>query len=215
VSPTGKSLEPGLTWGTTPAYLAGTLSLGDVSGGMDFPLSAAWFSIFLEKNKSFNISSITTDDFPNYLSQAWAEYGGLIGTSNPDLSPFRNHGGKLLTWHGLADGLLTAKNTLIYRDQVERVMGGPDTTNAFYRLFLAPGVDHCGGGNGPVPTNTLDALVAWVEKGKAPDVLHAEYKDSSDATVTRNICRYPLVARYDGKGDPNKASSYSCQSSFA
>ncbi|KAL2811586.1 tannase and feruloyl esterase-domain-containing protein [Aspergillus granulosus] len=215
VGPTGRSLEPGLAWGTTPLYLASTLTLGDIGIGIDFSLPAAWFSIFLEKNKSFNVSSITTDDFPDYLSQAWAEYGGLIGTSNPDLGQFRNHGGKLLTFHGLADGLLTAKNTLIYRGQVERVMGGSDTTNEFYRLFLAPGVDHCAGGNGPVPTKTLDALIAWVEQGKAPDILHGKYTDSTGTVVTRSICRYPLVAKYDGAGDPKKASSFSCQASFA
>ncbi|KAL2837029.1 tannase and feruloyl esterase-domain-containing protein [Aspergillus pseudodeflectus] len=213
-SPAGTSLEPGLTWGTTPLYLASTLNLGAISTGIDFPLAASWFQFFLEKNPSFNLSSITADEFPDYLAQAWAEYGGLIGTSNPDLGPFRDSGGKLLTWHGLADGLLTAKNTLVYRDQVERVMGGADQINKFYRLFLAPGVDHCAGGNGPLPTKTLDALIAWVEEGKAPDVLHGQIKNPSGTTVTGDICLYPLVARYKGSGDPNNASSYSCQASF-
>jgi hypothetical protein len=213
-SPAGTSLEPGLTWGTTPLYLASTLNLGAISTGINFPLAAGWFQFFLEKNPSFNLSSITTDEFPDYLAQAWAEYGGLIGTSNPDLGPFRDSGGKLLTWHGLADGLLTAKNTLVYRDQVERIMGGVENTNKFYRLFLAPGIDHCAGGNGPLPTKTLDALIAWVEEGKAPDVLHGQIKNPSGTTVTRDICLYPLVARYKGSGDPNNASSYSCQASF-
>ncbi|KAL4985147.1 Tannase/feruloyl esterase [Aspergillus falconensis] len=213
-SPAGTSLEPGLTWGTTPLYLASTLNLGGISMGMDFPLAAVWFQFFLEKNPSFNLSSITTDEFPDYLAQAWAEYGRLIGTSNPDLGPFRDSGGKLLSWHGLADGLLTAKNTLVYRDQVERVMGGADQTNGFYHLFLAPGVDHCAGGNGPLLTKTLDALIAWVEQGKAPEVLHGQITNPSSTTVTRDICLYPLVARYNGKGDPNEASSYSCLASF-
>ncbi|KAL2851063.1 Tannase/feruloyl esterase [Aspergillus pseudoustus] len=217
VSPTGQPLEPGLTWGTTPLYLASTLTLGDdgLGIGIDFPLASQWISIFLEKNKSFNLSSVTIDSFPDYLARAWGEYGGLIGASNPDLAPFHNHGGKLLTFHGLADGLLTARNTLLYRDQVERVMGGGDATDEFYRLFLAPGVDHCAGGNGPVPTRTLDALISWVEHGKAPEVLHGVYKDgNSTTTVTRDVCRYPLVARYDGVGDPNQATSFSCETSF-
>ncbi|MEV0830053.1 tannase/feruloyl esterase family alpha/beta hydrolase, partial [Nonomuraea rubra] len=82
----------------------------------------------------------------------------------------------------------------------------------FYRLFLAPGVDHCGNATstGPVPTDALTALTAWVEQGKAPRTLSAAIKDASGTTVTRELCLYPSVSRYTGYGDPADAGSYSC-----
>jgi hypothetical protein len=92
-------------------------------------------------------------------------------------------------------------------------MGGKSAVNDFYRLYFAPVVNHRGGGYGPVPTDPLDALVAWVEHGTAPETLLARYVDVDGAVVNHNICRYPLVSRYNGKGDPNSASSYNCATS--
>ncbi|MEV0829288.1 tannase/feruloyl esterase family alpha/beta hydrolase, partial [Nonomuraea rubra] len=85
----------------------------------------------------------------------------------------------------------------------------------FYRLFLAPGVDHCGNATstGPVPTDALAALTAWVEQGKAPRTLSAAIKDASGKTVTRNLCLYPFVSRYTGHGDQADAASYRCAKS--
>ncbi|MEV1121367.1 tannase/feruloyl esterase family alpha/beta hydrolase [Actinosynnema sp. NPDC049800] len=97
--------------------------------------------------------------------------------------------------------------TIAYRDRVERRLGGADRVNDFYRLFLAPGVEHCGGGSGPAPTNPLGALVDWVEHGRAPSTLPAA---TADGSRTRDLCAYPQVSRYRGHGDPAVASSYRC-----
>jgi hypothetical protein len=86
-------------------------------------------------------------------------------------------------------------------------MGGSERVNEFYRLFLAPGVEHCGGGKGAAPTNALGALVNWVEKGKAPATLPAA---TADGSRTRDLCAYPKVSRYTGHGDPTVAASYRC-----
>lgn len=88
---------------------------------------------------------------------------------------------------------------------MERELGGSKRVNDFYRLFLAPGVAHCGGGAGATPTNALGALVDWVEHGKAPATLPA-----ANGGKTRDLCPYPQVSRYRGHGDPAVASSYRC-----
>jgi feruloyl esterase len=90
-------------------------------------------------------------------------------------------------------------------------MGGARQTSEFARLFLAPGVAHCSGGPGPQPTGVLDALVAWVEEGKAPETLTAVRRDQSGAvTRSRPLCQFPLVARYRGTGSTDDARNFVC-----
>jgi feruloyl esterase len=94
-------------------------------------------------------------------------------------------------------------------------MGGPERTAEFIRLFMAPGVAHCAGGAGPAPTGQLEALLAWVEEGRAPETLTAVRRDQSGAIVrSRPLCRYPLVARYTGRGSTDEAANFACSASF-
>lgn len=150
----------------------------------------------------------------NYFSQANSEYDWAVDSNNPDLSQFQNRGGKLIYWQGTSDNILIPGGALNYRHRVETVLSGSTELDDFYRLYLAPGVNHCGGGYGPVPTDPLSALVDWVEYGKAPEALAGQYTNVDGVVVLHNICRYPLVSRYDGKGDPNVADSYTCATSF-
>jgi feruloyl esterase len=85
----------------------------------------------------------------------------------------------------------------------------PDV-HEFYRLFLAPGVDHCFGGPGGHPYTVLDALVEWVENGTAPDTLPVSFSSSSGKRHDRILCPYPLKARYIQGRDPTLAESYHC-----
>jgi hypothetical protein len=83
------------------------------------------------------------------------------------------------------------------------------------RLFMAPGVGHCGGGAGPAPTETLEALLSWVEDGKAPETLPAVRRDQSGAvTRKRPLCQYPQVAKYKGSGSTDDAANFACSSGF-
>src|SRR3979411_2131994 len=92
-----------------------------------------------------------------------------MGTDNPYLSGFKKTGGKLIMWHGLADQLIFPQGSINYFNRVQSLMGGADETTGFARLFLAPGVTHCGlFAPGPVPEDPLGQLVQWVENGKAP-----------------------------------------------
>ena len=89
----------------------------------------------------------------------------MFGTDNPNLSAFRDRGGKLILWHGWADPLIYAEGTIDYYTRVQQEMGGPQKTSSFARLFMAPGVGHCAGGPGPQPRQPFDSLISWVELG--------------------------------------------------
>jgi feruloyl esterase len=94
-------------------------------------------------------------------------------------------------------------------------MGGAQKTSEFARLFLAPGVGHCGGGAGPAPSGVLEALMAWVEDGKAPETLTAMRRDQAGlVTRSRPLCQYPLVAKYKGSGSTDDAANFVCSSGF-
>lgn len=94
-------------------------------------------------------------------------------------------------------------------------MGGAGQNHRFARFFVAPGVGHCGGGQGAAPTDMLDAVVRWVEQGKAPTQLAGQRTDSGGTVVlTRPVCQYPLVARYKGHGAATDAKNFTCASTF-
>jgi hypothetical protein len=207
----GRPLWYGLTKGASFDGLAGTTTATDGSTqGAPFPIADTWIRYFLKQQPSFDTSTITYAQFVGLFRQSQAEYNDIIGTDDPNLTAFKNAGGKMITWHGLADSLIFPQGTVNYVQRVQATMGGVRDVNAFYRVFLAPGVGHCGTGNGPVPTDPLAAVVNWVEKGKAPATLPAATTDSTGATVTRNLCPYPQVSRYIGHGDPRSAASYRC-----
>jgi hypothetical protein len=176
--------------------------------GVPFGIGANWLKYFVQEDPSFDLRTITYRDFDRLFAKSRAKFNQVIGTDDPDLSAFRAAGGKMITWHGIDDSIIPYQGTVDYRQRVEHRMGGASTVDGFYRLFLTPGVDHCGfAGTGPIPADPLPALVDWVEKGRAPETLPAT---TMDGTRTRDICRYPLHAQYTGHGDPNSAASYTC-----
>lgn len=207
----GRKLWPGVSVGADLAGLAGTAPGADGRPkGVPFPVPRLWVTTFVEKQPSFDVSTITYDGFTRLFEQSRAEYEKVIGTDDPDLSAFRDSGGKLLSWHGQADQFIPTQGTVDYRRQVERKMGGTQRVDDFYRLFLPPGVPHCGLNKGAGTVDDLAALVAWVERGEAPRTLPATLVDAAGRSVGRDLCRYPEVSRYRGHGDPAAASSFRC-----
>lgn len=208
----GTRLWPGLPVGAS-FDLADTQTADDGTvSGKPFPVPAQWVADFVAKQPALDLTTLTYDRFTRLFRQSEAEYDQVIGTDDPDLGAFRDSGGKLLTWQGQADQYIPAQGTVAYRQQVDRLLGGTQRVDDFYRLFLAPGVSHCAGtpAPGPVPTDALGALTEWVEHGKAPRTLPAATTLPSGQAVTRDLCRYPEVSRYTGHGDPAASTSYRC-----
>ncbi|MER6120974.1 tannase/feruloyl esterase family alpha/beta hydrolase [Streptomyces sp. NPDC001743] len=208
----GTKLWSGVPVGADLKGLAATTG-PDADGnveGAPFAVPAFWVSYWLKKDPAFDVSTITYSRFTQLFKQSQAEFDEVIGTDDPDLSGFRASGGKLLTWHGQADQYIPTQGTVAYRDQVERTMGGSKKVDDFYRLFLAPGTNHCGLNGSDGTADGLAALTKWVEQGKAPRVLPATLVNDEGAQVSRDLCSYPQVSRYDGHGDPAVASSFRC-----
>jgi feruloyl esterase len=174
-----------------------------------------WFRYFLAQNPQLDWTTITPAAYERFWDQSVEQYGIVIGTDNPDLTAFRDRGGKAIVWHGWADQLITAEGTIDYSGRVQQRMGGPKKTSEFIRLFMAPGVAHCAGGAGPAPSGQLEALLAWVEEGKAPETLLATRRDQAGVvTRSRPLCPYPLVAKYRGAGSTDDATSFACSAAF-
>lgn len=149
----------------------------------------------------------------------------LYDSSNPDLRKFKATGGKLLAYQGTNDAGVLPQIIEDYYETVERIMGGREATQSFFRLFVLPGVEHCWGGEGADTVDFLGAIEAWVEEGKAPDRLIAAHLkkqseklamfdvpdfplDPANIKFTRPVYPYPTKARYQGRGDPNDAASF-------
>ena len=180
-----------------------------------FPFSNDWVRYYLTQNPQFDWTTITPAAYQLLWDQSVEQYRIVIGTDNPDLAAFRDRGGKTIIWHGWADQLIPAEGSIDYYKRVQRQMGGAKKTAEFARFFLAPGVSHCAGGPGPQPTGVLDALLAWVEDGKAPETLMATRRDQTGAiTRSRPLCQYPLVARYKGTGSTDDAANFVCSAGF-
>ena len=137
----------------------------------------------------------------------------MIGTDDPNLSPFRQSNGRLLLWHGWNDELIFPKGTIDYYERVVDAVSDSGPVSEFARLFMAPGVEHCDQGPGPDTFDMFGELVRWVEDGAAPDRVTAAKLNDGDGQVvrTRPLCPYPEAAVFDGTGDPNSEASFACK----
>ncbi len=174
------------------------------------PITMEWWHYFLNENPQWDYSALTPTRYEQYYEQSVEEFSSVLDTDNPDLANFRDHGAKIVLWHGWSDQLIYPEGTIDYFQRVQKQMGGPDNTAKFARLFLAPGVGHCGGGTGPAPDGQFDAVVKWVEEGKAPETLNAVRRDQGKVTRTRILCQFPLVAKYKGTGSTDDAANFTC-----
>jgi feruloyl esterase len=142
----------------------------------------------------------------------------MVNATSPDIDTFRAHGHKLLMYHGWSDWLVAPQesinyyNAVVQRDGVARSKESLGALDQSFRLFMVPGMAHCGGGPGATHFDALGAVVDWVEHGVAPDKIIASKLPSgaTEGTLQRPLCPYPLTARYQGSGSTNDASSFAC-----
>ncbi|PWU10837.1 MAG: tannase/feruloyl esterase family alpha/beta hydrolase [Terriglobia bacterium] len=133
----------------------------------------------------------------------------VINAIDPDLSKFKAHGGKLLMYHGWNDTAIAPENSINYYSSVLQKMGSKQ--NDWYRLFMAPGMQHCGGGPGPNQFNMMGTLERWREGGVAPEMITATHVTGASVDMTRPLCPYPQIAVYKGVGSTNDAASFTCK----
>jgi feruloyl esterase len=134
----------------------------------------------------------------------------IMNATDPHLDKFVAHGGKLLMYHGWADQNVSPYNTVDYFQHVREAMG-PEKTDGSVRLFMAPGMAHCNGGEGPNTFDKIGTLDRWVEEGKAPASIMASHSTAGKVDRTRPLCPYPQMAVYKGSGSIDEAASFSCK----
>jgi feruloyl esterase len=132
----------------------------------------------------------------------------ILDANDPDLSAFRRRGGKLLMYYGWADPQLNPKMGVEYYQQTAEKMGA--STGEFFRLFMVPGMFHCGGGVGTSQFDAATPLLKWVETGTAPARIEAARVVANKVVRTRPLCAYPQVARYQGAGSIDDAANFTC-----
>lgn len=180
--------------GATPAYSAGGQFADQVLRFLAYPQDPT--------PGTGGLASFDFDQDPPKLAPLAATYN----SDNPDMSGFRDGGGKLILWHGFSDPLITPFATIDYYEQGLAQMGGLDAVQSWYRFFLLPGVYHCSGGPGPGTVDWYGAITTWVETGTAPQRLVA-----AGNGVTRPLLPYPLRAKYSGSGDVTQQQSWTSE----
>ena len=224
----GAQLYPGFALGSEAHWANGSLA-----GPLFTPIAYFKWLVFADPNWEWREFDFTRPaDFQAFVSSE-AKLAPILNATNPDLRLFRQHGGKLLVYHGWIDAEHAPQNSIDYYDSVlsffssgsgDRAVALRDV-QSFYRLFMVPGMRACGVGNGGAPClfDMQSAVELWVEHGVAPDAVIATHStdpivDSSRPTTgvvdrSRPLCPYPKVAVYSGTGDTNDAANFACRDS--
>ena len=171
---------------------------------------------FVFGDPGYNSLSFNLNSSDLARTQIVMNRGGAEGT-DPDLSTFKDRGGKLIIYHGWSDPAVSPLETIRYYDGIIQEQGGLNRTGQFARLFMVPGMHHCIASGGPAPNvfDPISPLIDWVERDEAPTQIlatHFQDNDPSTGVITRTmpLCPYPEVAVFMG-GDVNQASNWACQ----
>jgi pimeloyl-ACP methyl ester carboxylesterase len=131
-----------------------------------------------------------------------------IDATSTQLDKFRNRRGKIIYYTGMSDPVFSADDLIRYYQQLASENGGTNRAREFARLFLIPGMNHCGGGPALDQFDALSAIEAWVEKGIAPESMTATGKTFPGRS--RPLCAYPGIARYKGSGSKEDSANFVC-----
>ncbi|OYV01569.1 MAG: tannase/feruloyl esterase family alpha/beta hydrolase, partial [Burkholderiales bacterium PBB5] len=167
------------------------------------------WEFFTPSDPSFQALAFNIDSDPQRMVAESSIYDTY---ADDKLAAYKARGGKLMLVHGLADPIFSAHDTVDYYERLATNNGGVAAVQAFSRLFLVPGENHCGGGRATDLIDVLTPMVAWVEKGSAPDRITAAAAANHPlfANRTRPLCAWPQYARYNGSGNPEDAASFTC-----
>ncbi|MBB2926776.1 tannase/feruloyl esterase family alpha/beta hydrolase [Paraburkholderia silvatlantica] len=180
---------------------------GFVTNGYLYAQGDAYLKYFITHDPTFDSTNFDVMHPGRYRERLFT-LSTTIGAMNPDVSHYIARGGKLITLQGLADEVISPNQTIAY---YQGLVGryGEARVDSFMRLYMVPGYQH---GNGVfIPSvDLLGALDDWVTHGSAPETLFVT--DIAQATNgrTRPLCRYPAFVRYLGKGNLNRATSFTC-----
>jgi feruloyl esterase len=219
----GNIIFPGYSMGDETSWKEWIVG-EDPGAGLSSRFVRNYFRYMVSDDPRTNVLTPTVDDL---LRQSRTKRSDDLDASNPDLSRFAARGGKLILYHGWNDPAISPSNTVSYFENVERQMG-KEKADAFVRLYMVPGMEHCFNGPGAnafgqfgaetakgPKYGLFDSLETWVEKGSpGEDVFATKYEQGTNGAMkvgfTRPLCAWPKVARYNGSGDASDAANFTC-----
>ena len=219
----GPEAEPGAPGLSYASYIYGT----PLPPSLDLIFSSSFLGAAVVDDAKYSSLAF---DFGKDVATAKAKVGASLNATSPELKTFKARGGKLIHYHGWYDGSPAPQSSVDYYRAVNSAMGGLKSTQDFYRLFMVPGMMHCGQGPGPnsfgnmtdtsglmdPEHNIFSALQVWVEQGRPPEsVVATKYPgddSSKPAAITRPLCPFPQQAVWKGRGSTTDAKSFACSS---
>jgi feruloyl esterase len=215
---TGAQLYPGLAPGSEPFW-----PNRDPGSPFTIPIAHYRWLVFADPDWDWKTFQFTDPAGHEAFLKGEAKFAPILNATDPNLQKFRDRGGKLLQYHGWNDQLISAQNSIDYYESVLSAFAAGKKDRAatlrevqgFHRLFMAPGMAHCGGGTGPNTFDMQEVLEHWVERGIAPDRIVATRAINGVVDRRRPLCPYPQVAVYKGQGDINDDASFVCRDAAA
>jgi feruloyl esterase len=198
---TGEEIAPGLSYGSE-------LGWATFGGAQPFGIGSEMFRYLVFNDPDWDYRML---NFDSHMALVRKLEAGVINAASPDLQRFFASGGKLIQYHGWADPQIQPLSSVAYHDRVIKQVGGAQKVLDGYRLFMVPGMAHCGGGEGTSTFDMVSALEQWVEQHRAPDSIPASRVVNGTVNRTRPLCPYPQRAAYKGSGDINEAANFVCK----
>jgi len=162
------------------------------------------YMAFGKPDSNYDWTTFNVDMDPERMADSLA----MLNATDPDLSRFKDRGGKIVMYFGWADPALNPLMGVRYYESVAQRLGS--STTEFFKLYMVPGMFHCGGGVGVSTFDALTPLVTWVERGTAPESIVGSRVVDDNVVRTRPLCPYPQVAKYKGSGSIDDASNFVC-----
>jgi feruloyl esterase len=189
------------------AGLAPGSEMGWATWGGPRPLSIAsdYFRFVVFESPSWDFLTL---NFDADIARAEKMDATRLNATEPNLRPFFSHGGKLLQYHGWSDPQISPGNSVDYYQSVRKELGEVGDS---YRMFMVPGMAHCGGGDGTSTFDAMSAVKSWVEEKHAPDRIEASRVRGGKVDRKRPLCPYPQVASYKGSGSTDDAGNFVCR----
>ena len=203
---TKQQIYPGMAPGSE-------LGWDPVTGLQPFGIAESHFRYIVFKDPNWDYRKLDFDSGVALTDKTDDGLGAInaINAIDPNLQAFFAHGGKLIQYHGWNDQQISGLNSVNYYKSVQERLGGASRVGDSYRLFMMPGVAHCGGGQGPNQFNPIGALERWRESNTAPDQITAMHVTNGVVDAIRPLCPYPQVAVYKGSGSTSDAANFSCK----
>ena len=198
---TGSEVFPGVEPGSEPRWR-------NTAGARPLGMAEELFKYVVFQDESWNFMDL---EVAAHLEKARTADGGTISPTSANIKAFTDRGGKMIMYHGWGDTNIPPRSSVQYFDRLVQTLGA-QTVNNSIRLYMAPGMGHCGGGEGPNVFDMLTPLEQWREQGKAPaEVIASHATPEGKVDRTRPLCPYPQIAYYKGTGSIDEAQNFACE----